>query len=189
MAARYSLRNRRRKSRIPQIFQLQLTSMLDVTVILVVFLLKSIATTQATIDAVPGMELPVSRSKNIPTDSPKLIVTESGMTFEGQKILEFNVSATQADSANAYNFKNTDLDEGGNRIVPLYSALMDSKEKSELLRLKSSARDAKGNPLPFEGVIAIQADKHLQYDILRKVMYTAGTAGFKVFRFLAMKKE
>jgi len=64
-----------------------------------------------------------------------------------------------------------------------------ARDKSELLRMKSSQRDANGNPLPFDGILAIQADKRIEYDTLRKIMYTAGTAGYKVFRFIARKKD
>ena len=58
-----------------------------------------------------------------------------------------------------------------------------------LWRAKSQARDEDGNPLPFDGVLAIQADKRISYDTLRRVMFTAGDAGFKVFRFLAMQQD
>ena len=73
--------------------------------------------------------------------------------------------------------------------ISLYQELIKAKEKSELLRLKSPARDEKGQPLPFEGVLAIQADKRVKYDTIRKIMYTAGAAGYKTFRFLAMKRD
>ena len=42
---------------------------------------------------------------------------------------------------------------------------------------------------PFEGILAIQADKRVNYNTIRKIMYTAATAGFKVFRFLAKQQE
>ena len=74
-------------------------------------------------------------------------------------------------------------------MVPLYGALVKAREKAELLRAKSKARDAEGNPLPFDGVLAVQADKRIAYDTIRKVMYTAYSAGFTVFRFLALRKD
>ena len=74
-------------------------------------------------------------------------------------------------------------------MVPLYDALIKAKEKSELLRTKSKARDAEGKPLPFEGILAIQCDKRVHFDTIRRIMYTAGSAGYRVFRFLALKKD
>ena len=88
-----------------------------------------------------------------------------------------------------YNFKPDDIDEGGMRISRLYDALNTAREKAEVLRAKSTARDANGNPLPFDGILSIQADKRVKYDTLRKIMYTAGAAQFRVFRLLAMRQD
>jgi hypothetical protein len=96
-----------------------------------------------------------------------------------------SAGATEGD----YKLNATDIDEGGRRIVSLFNTLVAAREKSELLKAKSPVRDAAGNPLPFDGVLAVTADKRIHYDTLRKIMYTAGAAGFKVFRFIALKKE
>jgi hypothetical protein len=98
-------------------------------------------------------------------------------------------SAASGTSQAQYNFKPTDTDENGMRLLPLYDALVKAREKAELLRAKNPARDANGNPLPFEGILAITADKRIKYDTLRKIMYTAGASGYKVFRFIAQRKE
>lgn len=185
-----SIRSRRSRRRVAPGFELQLTSMMDVLVIIVVFLLKSYSTSLNSFSTVPGLQLPISRSQDVPVDSLQVIITPESMTFENEKILEFIQTAGSAGSSEGgYAFKSTDLDEGNRRIVPLYDALMKARSKAELLRAKSQARDAQGNPLPFDGVLAIQADKRVQYDTVRKIMYTAAAAGYRVFRFLAMKQD
>ncbi len=185
-----SIRVRRRRKKVRGTFELQLTSMMDVFVIILVFLLKSYAATTHAFSTVPGMKLPVSVSPDIPLDSLQVIITPEGMTFENDRILDFVQSALSLGSAEAtYSFRPTDLDEGGHRIIPLFDALIKAREKAELLRAKSKARDAEGKPLPFEGVLAIQADKRMSYDTVRKIMYTAAAAGFRTFRFLAMRRE
>jgi hypothetical protein len=164
--------------------------MMDVLVIIVVFLLKSYQTSTNNFSSVPGIKLPISMSQDMPPDSLQLIITPEAMTFENERILDFIQTAASAGSSDGgYDFKKTDLDEGGRRIVPLFDALVKAKDKAELLHAKVGAKDAQGNPIPFNGVLAIQADKRVQYDTIRKIMYTAATAGYKVFRFLAMKKE
>lgn len=191
MAAHQSIRSRRSRRRINGSFELQLTSMMDVLVIILVFLLKSYATSQNNFSSVQGIKIPYSKSELNPPDSLHLIITPEAMTFESERILDFNTSAdlnTASDEV-SYSFKKSDLDERGFRIMPLYDALVKAKDKSELLRAKSKARDETGAPLPFDGVLAIQADKRISYDTLRKVMYTAGAAGYRVFRLLAMKRE
>lgn len=185
-----SIRGRGRRRRIMGEFELQLTSMMDVMVIIVVFLLKSYSASTHNLATINGIQIPTSASVEDARDSLQLIVTPEAMTFENERIVEFVKTATDAGAASGgYAFKTTDMDEGGRRILPLYDALMRAKDKSELLRAKSPHRDEKGNPLPFDGVLAIQADKRIEYDTLRKVMYTAGTAGYKVFRFIARKKD
>ena len=191
MAAHVSIRSRRSRRKINKSFELQLTSMMDVLVIILVFLLKSYATSQNNFSSVKGIQIPYSKSQDNPPDSLHLIITPEAMTFESERILDFNQSAdlnTSKDEV-TYSFKKTDLDEGGYRVLPLFDALVKAKDKSELLRAKSKARDANGAPLPFDGILAIQADKRISYDTLRKVMYTAGAAGFRVFRLLAMKRD
>lgn len=190
MAFHRSIRKRRKPKRISSVFELQLTSMMDVLVIIVVFLLKSYSTTLNTFSTVPGLQMPISRSEDSPPESLQIIITPETVTFENEKILEFIQSASTIGSTEAtYEFKKSDLDEGNRRIVPLFDALSKAKDKAEILRAKSKYRDSQGNPLPFEGVLAIQADKKVRYDTIRKVMYTAAAAGYKTFRFLAMKND
>ena len=190
MSIRRSIRSRKTRKKLHAVFDLQLTSMLDILVIILVFLLKSLSTSLNAFSSTPGLELPVSASNDIPPDSLHLIITPEAMSFEDEAIVEFVKTLDSVGSTNGhYQMKTTDLDEGKKRILPLYQALIKAKGKAELLRAKSKARDETGQPLPFEGILAIQADKRTPYDIIRKVMYTAATAGFKVFRFLAVKKE
>ncbi len=183
------IRSRRGRKKINKDFELQLTSMMDVLVIIVVFLLKSYSTSTNNFATVAGIKLPISASQDTPFDSLQVIITPEAMTFENERILEFQQSAASVGATEAdYAFKSTDLDENSHRIIPLFDALMKAKDKADLLRAKSKARDKEGKPLPFEGVLAIQADKRVQYDTIRKIMYTAAAAEYKTFRFLAMKR-
>jgi biopolymer transport protein ExbD len=190
MAAFRSIRTRKRKSKLNKNFELQLTSLIDVLVIILVFLLKSYQTSINNLTTVSGLEMPISASQDEPHDSLQVIITPEGITFEGNRILDFAQDGDSAGSTEGtYHLTAEALDEGGKRIVALYNVLVEAREKSELLKAKSPVRDAEGNPLPFDGVLAVTADKRIQYDTLRKIMYTAGAAGFRVFRFIAVKKE
>ena len=182
----------RRARRKPKEFELQLTSMMDVLVIILVFLLKSYSTSTNNFTTLPGMKLPMSASQDVPPDSLHLIITPEGMTFENVRIVEFDLGAGALGASEKeaqYSLKSVDLAEDGRQIKPLYDALIKAKDRAELLRAKSKARDQEGKPLPFDGVLAIQADKRVHYDTIRKIMYTGATAGFKTFRLLALKRE
>lgn len=190
---RRSIRNRRGRKVIHKDFELQLTSMMDILVIILVFLLKSYQASTNSFTSVPGIQIPVSKTNEMTPDSLHLIVTPDAITFENQRVVEFLKTSDSLDRDNPkaqnYAFKPEDLDEGGMRIARLYDALNRAREKAELLRAQSTARDAQGNPLPFDGILAIQADKRVKYDTLRKIMYTAGAAQFRVFRLLAMRQD
>ncbi len=191
MAGTRSIRFRRARRKHKDI-ELQLTSMLDVLVIILVFLLKSYSTSTNNFTTLPGLKLPLSASQDIPPDSLHLIITPEGMTFESVRIVEFDLGAGSLGATDAdaqYSLKPVDLAEDGRQIKPLYEALVKAKDRAELLRAKSKARDAQGNPLPFDGILAIQADKRVHYDTIRKIMYTAATAGYKTFRLLALKRD
>ena len=183
-----SIRFRRRRKKHREM-ELQLTSMMDVLVIILVFLLKSYSTSTNNFTTLPGLKLPISASQDLPPDSLHLIITPEGMTFESERIVEFSLSSNSLGGEASYSIRPTDLAEDGRQIRPLFDALVKARDKAELLRAKSKARDEKGEPLPFDGVLAIQADKRVHYDTIRRIMYTAATAGYKVFRLLALKRE
>jgi biopolymer transport protein ExbD len=190
MPAFRSIRNRRRKKILNKGFELQLTSLIDVFVIILVFLLKSYQTSLNTLTTTQGLQMPISASQDEPRDSLQVIITPEGITFEGKRVSDFVQDGGSAGATEgSYKLNDTDIDEGGRRIVSLFNTLVAAREKSELLKAKSPYRDDKGQPLPFDGVLAVTADKRIHYDTLRKIMYTAGAAGFKTFRFIALKKE
>jgi biopolymer transport protein ExbD len=190
MPFRRSIRNRRGRKKLHKDFELQLTSMMDILVIILVFLLKSYSTSTNSFSSVPGIKLPISKTQDLPPDSLDLIVTPEAITFENVHVVEFVQTADTLNGGQpSYAFKPEDLDEKNMRIARLYDALTKAREKAELLRAKSPARDAQGNPLPFDGILAIQADKRVKYDTLRKIMYTAGAAQFRTFRLLATRQD
>jgi biopolymer transport protein ExbD len=194
MSFRRGIRNRKVRRKKNEAFELQLTSMMDALVIIVVFLLRSYSQSIHQFETVPGIQLPISTSQDLPSESLQVIVTPAGMVVDGERILDFETKGDIDTDSVTYQFKKEDLDEGGRRIVPLYDALRKARERSELLRVKSRegslARSQDPNaPVPFDDVLAIQADKRVQYDTLRKIMFTAGDAGYRVFRFLARKQE
>lgn len=190
MATTRGIMRRKGRRKTQGTFELQLTSMMDVLVIIVVFLLKSYNISTHNFSSHSGLQLPTSGSQDNPTDSLQVIITPESITVDHDRVLDFQQLATPINNPEVtYSIKASDLDDGGLRIIPLYDALVKAKEKTELLLAQSKARTAEGKPLPFEGILAIQADKRVKYDTLKKIMYTAGSAGYKVFRFLALKKE
>jgi biopolymer transport protein ExbD len=185
-----SISSRRIRRKVHAVFDLQLTSMMDVLVIILIFMLKTFQISTTTLDVMPGLDLPVSRSEDIPTETLQVVITPEAISFENERVVEFDQTADGAGTGDSgYKLRGSDLDEGGLRIPKLFDALVKARSKSEVLRVKSAARDKDGNALPFDGVLAVQADKRIQYDTIRKVMYTGAAAGYHTFRLLARRQD
>lgn len=180
-SSRRSIRNRRKRARVGgEGFDLQLTSMMDVLVIIVVFLLKTYSASSNAFKTLPGMEIPLSASEQTPPDSLQIIVTREGITFENQALVKFS-SPSQIPT--------TELDDRGLRIIPLFNALAEARHKTEILKARSANTQSPSSDRPFMGAVAITADAKVEYDVLRKIMYTASSSGYQVFRFLALRKN
>jgi biopolymer transport protein ExbD len=197
MSFHKSIRFRRGRRTIHKDFELQLTSMLDILVIILVFLLKTYTTSTNSMASVKGIELPVSKSFDSPQDTIHLMVTPQAIFISGltdskpeltKPVVEFRQTAESLNSSvPSYEFKREDLKDGV--ISPLFAILDQAALDAKNLRLSSSLRDQDNNPVPFNGTIAIQADKRVKYEILRKIMFTAGQAGFGTIRLLARQED
>ncbi len=199
---RKSILHRRSRLRIKKSFDLQLTSMLDMLVIIVVFLLKAYTTTNTNLNSSEKITLPSSSAEEVPPEAVNLIIEPSGIYFENVKVVEFKLPPGTVDikPENAtYEIDSRVLSDGGRRILPLYDAFVKSREKVEVLLSKAvwvkpinpndpnSAKEA--SKPKFEGTLMIQADKKVRYELLRKIMYTAGAAQYKIFKLITIKKE
>jgi biopolymer transport protein ExbD len=197
MSFHKSIRFRRGRKKVHKDFELQLTSMLDILVIILVFLLKSYTTSTNSMASIKGIELPVSKSYDSPQDTIHLMVTPQAVFISGltdskpeltKPVVEFRQTAESLNSSTPnYEFKKEDLKDGV--ISPLFAILDQAALDAKNLRLSSSLRDQDNNPVPFNGTIAIQADKRVKYEILRKIMFTAGQAGFGTIRLLARQED
>ncbi len=203
---RRSIVDRRKRLRIKDRFELQLTSMMDMLVIIVVFLLKSYAATSVAFATSAKITLPISTAEELPADALNLAIEPGAILLDDKHVMEFKtepgVVPSGAQTA-TYEIDPKFLADGGRRILPLYDAMVKSRENAELLMSKAvwvvTKKAGEATPIgkqakeivkpKFQGVLTIQADKAVRYDLLRKVMYTAGAAGYKIFKLITIKKE
>ena len=156
--------------RLPSTFKIQITSMVDMFVILLVFLLKSYSTSPTQIAPDKNLTLPVSTSTKDPVDALKLVVSKGGIFVEDKKILELNQGAVDTKDVDA---------SDTNFIRALYSELDAQAQKS-----KSIAKV--NDTVEFDGKVIMQADRELPYELLRKVMYTSMLAGYSDVKIAVM---
>src|SRR3989338_11586444 len=120
MAGSRSIRSRSSRKKINKSFDLQLTSMLDILVIILVFLLKSYSTNTNNFTTPPELKAPYSSSQDLPPDSLHLVITPVFMSFEDKHLIDFPSNGyTPSDIEVNTQFAPTDLTDGGRKIIPL----------------------------------------------------------------------
>lgn len=153
-------------------FKIQITSMVDMFVILLVFLLKSYSTSPVNITPKEGMQIPASNATTDPVDVVKLIVSQNAIFVEEKKIMDLEngrVPASMQDK-NDPSF-----------VKALFEAL---DERAKHAKDISKVNDA----FEFDGKVLMQADRGLSYEILQKVMYTSMMAGYADVKLAVAQK-
>lgn len=158
--------------RSPASFKIQITSMVDMFVILLVFLLKTYSTSPVNITPKQGMNLPTSSALTDPIDVVKLVVSQDGVFVEDKKIIGLEKGRVPAGVAD----KNDP-----SFLRPLFEAL---DERAKLAKTISKVNDS----FEFDGKILLQADRGLSYDVLQHVMYTSMMAGYANVKLAVVQK-
>src|SRR5258707_13421278 len=82
--------------RAPSSFKIQITSMVDMFVILLVFLLKTYSTSPVNISPKEGLRMPESSSLTDVVDVVKLVVSRDGIFVEDKKVLDLDMGRVPA---------------------------------------------------------------------------------------------
>lgn len=141
------------------IFRPQLTSLVDVMTILLVFLIKSFSVEGNIITPSEDLLLPVSTSEKPPRPRCSIEITRQAVLCEGQTI-ESVADIAAADSL----------------MIPSLFSWM------QLQR-------AKGTDTADVKEVMIQCDREVEFNIVKKVMYTCSRAGFMDYSVLVLQEE
>jgi len=159
--------------RSPATFKIQVTSMVDMFVILLVFLLKSYSTSAVQIAPSDKLKLPVSTAMKDPVDVLKLVVSKDGVFVEDKKVVDLKDGQVAV----------ADVDQSDTQFIrALYTALDEQAKKSRNI---ASVNET----LEFDGKVIMQADRSLPYELLRKVMYTSMMAGYSDVKIAVMTND
>jgi biopolymer transport protein ExbD len=148
--------------------KLNITSMMDMFTIILVFLLKSYSSEGQLVTPAEKLLLPNSIVKKAPHGglelkvSSKVIMIEDQVMFEGKQIDDI-------------------MQDTQYLIRPMYE------------KLAKYAREARATAetykQEFKGTVIIQGDKEIPYNLLVKIMYTCGQAGYPSINLIVYKKE
>ena len=172
--------NKRKKIRTPHALKIRLafgsessevnlTSMIDMFTIILLFLLKSYSVTDVNLSPPKEIRLPNSVATAIPSLAVKVNMSPNKIEVDDHTVVYLN---------NGLLSKN---DVQGLVIFPLY------RELKTIASIKRA--EAKENPdEEFKPQIILYGDKNIPYKTLKRVMYTAGQAQYEAFRFSVIRK-
>lgn len=173
MRTQRSIRNRGRR-RKKEVLELDITSLLDILVIMLVFLLKSYNSNGVVLNVPKGVILPTSESQMVNSTGVNIQVSPDTIWVDDKAILTVKQMNERPRSV---------LDQGRRRIIPLYNELVD--KKNTINRIQKSAKGAS----KFTGVANLIIDKSMKYSFIKKVMYTCAEAGFKKYKFVVLGED
>jgi biopolymer transport protein ExbD len=172
MRFRKALARKKRRDREAEgeIKELNITAMMDLMTIILVFLIKSFSASSITVTASEDVRPPSSTARATPKDTIAITVTPKSIMVGDKKKVELSNAA----------LKPGDLQ--GKLILPLDAALKKEVEKLKYI--------AERNPTsPFNREVSIIGDKRVSYDVLSSVLYTAGINELENFRFIILQKN
>jgi biopolymer transport protein ExbD len=172
MRFRKALARKKRKEReaAGEIKDLNITAMMDMMTILLVFLLKSFASSSAGMTASEDVRPPVSSTRNTPKDTVAVTVTPKSILVGEKEVLRLRNGQLPPEALQ------------GRLVLPL-----DARLKKEVEKLKYIA--ARNPKAPFNKELSVIGDKNISYDLLLTVLYTAGQNELENYRFVVLQKE
>ncbi len=151
-------------------YELQLTAMVDMMSIILVFLLNSYSTSAIQLTPADRLNLPASFTTGPAVEALKMVVAKHGIYVDDQKIIDL--------TEGVLNPKDTDAKD-----TQFIRALFDALDK-QAQKTKDIA--SKNEDMKFDGKIIVQVDRAVNYKVLKKALYTAAIAGYNDAKFAAV---
>lgn len=149
------------------VFSLRLTSMIDMFTILLVFLLKSFSAEGQIMSVSQDLRLPESTSRIQPQVMSIVAITRDWILLDGRPLVQVNEVLSREEHL----------------ISELHGALVNIRSLSEGMGQMS------GQMQGFQGKIAIQGDREMPFDLLKRIMMTCGQVGYNDMHLAVMEKE
>lgn len=148
---------------------LQITSMADIFIIILVFLIKGYASGAMNITPSGGMRLPAAKTGESTIEALKIEVSETTVQVEGKPVATLT----------GFRFDPADLEKSG--ASRALSVALDTERQRQLLIAKSNS-DVKVDPK-----IVIVADQRVPYITVKSVLAAAALHGYTDFKLAVVK--
>ncbi len=168
----------RRRAEAPEVNFLNITAMLDMMTIILVFLLKSMSQSSASLPQNNDLTIPKSiLQSEASQEGLPILISKSGITVDENTVCPVPPDATHGIEGKYKRSGANDL-----YIVPLANALQSWREKDRQIRAgRGLAPDAS------EAIII--ADKDTPYRLLVEVLFTLGQTEFAKFHLMVLQKS
>lgn len=170
---------------------LNITSLMDIFTILLVFLLQNYSVTEVKLTPPKGVSLPPSSAQIEPEVLPDITISKDSISFDNTPILTLVGGVVEE---RYYDQNKT--------IEPLLKAIREklaTQEYIQQLREKSGATAAPATPEVVDDdgetpeqpghQILLLAHKEHSFKLIEDVMFTAAAAGISKFKFAVMKND
>src|ERR1041384_643241 len=145
---------------------IMLTSLIDVMTILVIFLLMNFSANGEVLYMSKDIKLPDAYHGAQLERAPVISVSGDAVTFDGRMLLQ-----------------TADLEKGDVLNVPeLEDALRDEKRRYEQIHANDPDH-------PFKGLVNVQADRHIPFKVIKRVMFACNQSGFGNINFAALSRS
>lgn len=151
---------------------LNINSMMDMMVIILVFLLKSYGSEPIQVNQNDDLRLPYSTSELAPEDMLVLSITKRWVMVEDEQVIP--ISDGEIDPSALQSSESAVIPELQQRIEDTL------REQEQWARMAGR---------PFERVVTIISDEATPYRILTQVMITATSGGVQNFKFAILQRE
>lgn len=163
----------KRKKRKPRkmagedIGHLNLTPMMDIMTMLLVFLVMSFATEPANINISLSMRPPESTTKVVMEPATKVTITKDVILVEDKEVVQLEAVRKRGAT-------------GEVSIGEVRDALLERADQLKALESRGGA--------PFDGKLLVVADQTTPYAIVTAVLVTAGESKFSEYKLVLMQK-
>jgi biopolymer transport protein ExbD len=169
----------RRNAIEPEVNFLNITAMLDIMTIILVFLLKSLGESSGSIPQSDDLRLPASAVKTQPSDEGVVVTVSKTQILVGDdRVLTLPNRESMAQTGVGARYKRSGPNDM--YIVPLGEALKSARRTDKLVR------QAKGlDPSSSEAIIV--ADRTTPYRLLIEVLFTLGQSEFGKYHLMVIQ--
>ncbi len=166
---------RQARARADEVSELNITAMMDMMTIILVFLLKSYSASPLNVNLSDALRLPQSTAQVQPQDNVNVTISLREVAVNDRLVVRAENGLIPAAAK-----------EGGKAdaffVGAVHAALQKEVEKQKYI--------ARYNPRqPFTGRVNVIADRRVPYRTVMEVLYTAGQAELGEYKFMVLKQD